>query len=178
MSDETPVLHVDARLRAAGLRLTVSPTPTDEVLALIDEARHAGMCGTRTVVATPDGRWRHPICAVLVPHLGYHRALSGDLWSQDAAELEATARQLLAEQDRARAERDAANAENARLVACVRDAESERDDARDERDHLRTVVAELRQAIRQALDEILPYDLGTETLAAALARTDPTGTGR
>lgn len=39
-------------------------------------------------------------------------------------------------------------------------------------------VAELRAAIRAALDEILPHDLGTETLEAALAATDPAGAGQ
>lgn len=186
---ETPQ-PIDAHLVAAGRTPTVSVTPSAEILVLVAEARRAGMCGRRAVVAVPDAQWRHPICAVLTGHLGYHRAPSGDLWAQDAAELEATGRRLLAERDQARAEHDAAVGQASRLArdlaltrSAVRIREAQLRDAgvdmpesipaAEARDALTRDVAELRQAIRQALDEILPHDLGTDILADVLARTDP-----
>ncbi len=158
MSDETPVLHVDARLRIAGLRPHVSPTPPDEVLALVDEARHAGMCGTRTVVATTDLRWRHPICAVVAPHLGYHRALSGDLWSQDAADLERVATRFLAERNAARA-----------LAAELRHT-LERIASRNDPTDAEWQAGWARGYVPTHSTK------GAAIAAGALARTDPTGT--
>lgn len=113
MTDGIPLDLAD-RLLAARWDHTAAVT-RDAARSLAADARAAGMCGARCTRSGGLSALEHRICIEPTLHLGYHWDAAATFWPQDAAELEATGRRLVADRDGAieRADRLAEELERA-----------------------------------------------------------------